>query len=468
VQRGGVAQPNLGLAYILTALERDGIDAHLLDLTFERQPLPPLGLQLRRLAPDLVGLSANSISLDDNLALAREVKRLRPGTHVILGGVHSTLLPLRTLAHACVDSVCIGEGEQSLPLFVRRGLQQTEGIWQRRDGALLTPPLRPYIADLDSLPFPDWSRWDLEPYRRSFILPDALWVLSSRGCIYRCSYCSNHALSKAVPGTYYRERSADNVVDEVLFNLEQRPVRSVFFESENMNLHHSDFLERFARRWRDAHLERRLVWGCKIRADLVTADWVREVRELGCVFVSMGLESGNETIRARYCKPIDDATFRRVCALLGDAGICVNLNIMVGTPLETADDVRQSVRLAESLRPTTTYYSYYVPLPCTPLGEMRAAPRTAAEERQLKRLLWRTRLRENLRLLASGLRRHRVTFLAEVARDTLRTLHSAGLHELAAFSPVKLIASSPVKNAYFRLTLGRPVAGKTSSSARGC
>ena len=453
VQRGGVAQPNLGLAYVLTVLRRDGVDAHLLDLTFERRPLPPLAAGLRRLAPDVVGFSVNSVSLEENVELAREVKRLRPATHVVFGGVHATLLPRETLRRPAVDAVCIGEGEEALSSYVRGGLRPTAGIWQRGGPVA---PLRPTIAELDALPFPDWSYWDLEPYRRSFILPEALWVLSSRGCVYRCTYCSNHALSQAVPGVYYRERSAESVVDEILHNLEQRPVRSVFFESENMNLHRGAFLERLGERWRREGLQRRLVWGCKIRADLVTASWVDAVRGLGCVFVSMGLESGSEAVRERYGKPISDGTFRRACGLLADAGISVNLNVMVGTPVETIADIERSVRLAESLRATTVYYSAYVPLPCTPLGEIPAPWRSAGEQRRLKLLLWRSRLRENLGLLAQGVRRYRARFLVHVARDAWRTLHSAGLREIAAFSPVKLLASSPVKSAYFRLALRGP------------
>jgi hypothetical protein len=220
-----------------------------------------------------------------------------------------------------------------------------------------------------------------------------------------------------------------------------------------MNLHRGAFLERLGQRWRGAALDRRLVWGCKIRADLVTPEWVEAARSLSCVFVSMGLESGSEAVRERYGKRISDGTFRRACGLLARAGICVNLNVMVGTPVETLEDIRLSVRLAESLRPTTVYYSSYVPLPCTALGQIPAQPRSFGDARRLRRLLWWSRVRENVGLLGQGLRRYRAAFVVDVARDALRTLRSAGLRELAAGSPIKLLASSPVKNAYFRQAL---------------
>lgn len=151
--------------------------------------------------------------------MQKKIKGVYPNVPIIYGGVHPTLLPEETIKHSLVDAICIGEGEKTIVEYLNR-LEKGEspnvkGIWYKENGKIVRNSLRPFIQNLDSLPFPNWDYWNIEKYFKTFFIPNSLSILSSRGCPYNCSFCSNRAIASAIPGRYYRIRFAENVIEEI-------------------------------------------------------------------------------------------------------------------------------------------------------------------------------------------------------------------------------------------------------------
>lgn len=191
-----VQQP-LGIAYLAAVLEKAHHEVKLVDAAALGYEKDDMIREIRSFSPDLVGISTTTASFSRGLAVAEAVKGQLDLT-VIVGGPHTTALPEETLRNACFDIGVIGEGEFTMLGVTHKlesdgDLADVKGIAYRKESSVRRNPARPYIRNLDSLPFP--ARHLLPPlavyrptpsaYKR---MPQAT-MITSRGCPYNCTFC---------------------------------------------------------------------------------------------------------------------------------------------------------------------------------------------------------------------------------------------------------------------------------------
>lgn len=372
------SSPNIGLAYIISSAEaRHKIS--LIDLTFHSYNwLSYAKEKLRHNPPDVVGISVTTFSFTTGLKIASLVKQLYPGVPVIFGGVHPTLLPEETINHSGVDAICIGEGEEAFLEYlsclqnhlVPKGVM---GIWYKEGDRVVKNLRRPFKEDLDSLPFPNWDYWEVEKYMKTNgFFVGTLTILASRGCPYDCAFCSNPAIQKAVPGRYYRLRSAENIIEEIKVNKKRYwklGFRNISFGDEIFGLD-SKQLDGFCNTYIEEKLNEDFSWTCGIRADLVNDPWAKKVAHAGCVMVYLGIESGDDYIRIQvYKKGITYQQIVDSARHLQNNNIVYQFSMMVGCQEETRETIEKSRQLVKELNPVMVHFSYYLPLPKTELAQ---------------------------------------------------------------------------------------------------
>ena len=225
---GGAPCSNIGLAYVVSSIEKRH-KVRLLDLSsYPGNYLKYIQKEIEGYKPDIAAFSTTTFTFQKSLEIARFIRTVYPNVPFIFGGIHPTLLPDETIEHPLVDTICIGEGERSFLEYLNK-LEEgkepdVEGIWYKdRNGRVHKNNLRPFEENIDGLPFPNWDHWDIKKYLEAnlYYFPGALKCLSSRGCPYNCSFCSNKAIRETIPGKYYRVRSAENIIDEIKFNREK-------------------------------------------------------------------------------------------------------------------------------------------------------------------------------------------------------------------------------------------------------
>ena len=209
---GDYELPNIGLAYLISSVELKHT-VRLIDTTFHVKNYQEYILEkIKDFHPDVVGFSTTTFNFKNSLKLAQFIKEAipDPDIHFVWGGIHPTLASEETLAEPLVDAICIGEGEISFLAYLDKiaaGQQpyDVEGIWFKdKQSNVVKNKLRPFIQDLDSLPFPSWDHFETKKYlefsRRGFMF------LASRGCPFSCTFCSSPAVGKLIPGKYHRTR----------------------------------------------------------------------------------------------------------------------------------------------------------------------------------------------------------------------------------------------------------------------
>ena len=335
----------------------------------------------RDFRPDVAAYSVITGSQRYYLGLNQRLKSEMPGVFSVFGGPHPTFFPEMVEADG-VNGICRGEGEEAMVDLVDALAEGGPGAalgvanWSFvRDGdrhsGVVNNPVRPYIEDLDSLPFPDRALvYERDPMAgRSKIKH----FLTGRGCPYNCTYCFNHALSEIYHGRgrRFRQRSVDHVIEEIHWVREHYPLEFVVFVDDTFVLSHewlTEFADKYPAKIRQAG--RPLPFFCNTRANLVTAEQVRLLKEAGCHSVSMGIETGDDRLRNDLLKRrMSKEQILEAARLIRGGGLHFTTTNMIGLPTSTLEDDFETLELNVQARPSYAHVFIFQPYPRTELGE---------------------------------------------------------------------------------------------------
>jgi anaerobic magnesium-protoporphyrin IX monomethyl ester cyclase len=359
--------PPLGVGYIAASLLSSGHEVRLIDCTFlTRKQAMHQALEAQA---EVVGIYCMVTMLEDCFWFARGLRshcRL-----LIAGGPLPSCDPDPFLE--AFDVVVRGEGEETMDELLQaysraEDLRKVKGI-VRRSGAthgkedIVFTPERPLIRDLDHIPFParellpneDYIRYGKRKYGYAVTT-----VLSTRGCPFRCEFCSN-----VVYGGSYRERSPANVVDEIERVLKLGYER-VSFADDVFTLKRShllgicDEIER-----RGLHFQ----WECLGRVDAMDEATAQRMKAAGCTRIYFGIESGNEAILKLMDKKITLEEARLAAEAAHRAGLEVGAFFILFYPGDTQETVLETLRFAGSLPLDYLGLTMPYPLPGTALLE---------------------------------------------------------------------------------------------------
>ncbi len=348
-------------------------DAKILDLLFHRKDWQQLVLEeIKKEKPDLIGFSMLSFNYQAILGIARFIKQ-HSTIPIIAGGVHVILSPQEVLSNQEIDIVCIGEGEYVLKELLDNSLDRSgvDGIWYKDNGEIMKNKPRQLITDLDELAFPDFDDFDIQ--KCLFIYNNHLSIMASRGCPYSCSYCNNHALRRILKGTYVRFRSVENVIEEIDERITQyydKGFRYFYFFDDTFILN-KDYVLKFCKQFKEKGFHKLLRWNVNIRANLVTDELMKALKDAGCYQVRMGIESGNEFIRNTiYHREMANQEIYDAVDIIKKNNLQLRLYFMVGAPPETIEMMHESLRMAQSLNADEIFFGVLYPLPGTDIRKL--------------------------------------------------------------------------------------------------
>jgi radical SAM superfamily enzyme YgiQ (UPF0313 family) len=313
-----VDMPPLGLLYLGTVLQEEGFDVSIVDMNIlhsaeERQRAEG---EILEQCPGMLGISAMTPTYPEALRLGRRVRQqLAERCVVVMGGYHPIFLPEDALLAGGADVVIRGEAERILPDVARvvasgsypHGLERVSSISFLVNGQPFhNPPPLARVAELDAVPFPDRNLVDFTKYRN----PST--VVSSRGCMARCSFCAAGAWGGMAM------RSPANVAQEVERMIEAYGFRHIFFVDNTFTVSKRRTLEILERL--DA-LSGPVTFGLETRAPQVDEDLIRALAQKGCVAIQFGVESGNVEILRKARKGITLSQVESATALCLQWGI---------------------------------------------------------------------------------------------------------------------------------------------------
>jgi anaerobic magnesium-protoporphyrin IX monomethyl ester cyclase len=292
------------------------------------------------------------------------------GCRVLVAGSDATDHAEEYLA-AGADAVMRGEAEETLrevmDAWTGRRPAPSEaiaGLAYRQDGRTVRTGARPFLRDLDALPFPAWDLVDVESYRRLWRERHGYFSMNlatTRGCPYHCNWCA-----KPIYGQRYAVRSPENVADEMAWLKRTYGPDHLSFVDDIFGLK-PGWVERFAEVV--AARGARLPFKCLSRVDLLAPPVVGALREAGCRTVWVGAESGSQKVLDAMEKGTRVEQIRESARRLHEAGLEVGFFLQFGYPGETSEDIERTIDLVRECRPDDIGISVSYPLPGTPFYE---------------------------------------------------------------------------------------------------
>lgn len=346
--------PPLGLLYIASSLrERRGDDVRVIDAFCENLTGLELIERVVEADPRVFGMNCSTHTFLSTIETMRALKERLPGTKLVLGGYHATFASERILReYPFIDFVLCGEGEISFPKLLER-IEEDEtpsdvdGIVFEDNGEIINRPFK-LIDDLDSLPFPArelTDRVEYGYYHQNIKLTFGRFttICTSRGCPYRCTYCSCAELSLR----RWRARSAENVIDEM---------ESLYNQGYECCVVVDDNFTQNRRRVEEicGLIRRRKIdmqFYCEGRVDVSSYEMLKQMKDSGFNVMYYGVESASQKVLDYYKKNITPEKSRKAIENAKKAGMLVVTSYIIGAPVESREDIQKTIDFIKDSRP---------------------------------------------------------------------------------------------------------------------
>ncbi len=355
-----IVSPPIGMAYIASSLLEAKIDVRCVDSTGEAPfqkniivgtDLYSYGLSVDEIvqkvgSSDVIGVS---VGFSNTWPLAKEIirkiRKQNPGSWIICGGEHITAIPEFCLSDCPEIDICVlGEGDETMVALVQAKKQNgdlalVKGIYYNDNGAIKKNERRGRIKEIDQIPWPAWHLIPLENYLSNGlgygINPGrSMPLLATRGCPFRCTFCSNPTMWNAK----WQARDVRDVLDEIQHYVEKYGAQNIDFYDLTTVIR-KDWIIEFCKGAIARNLNVRWQMPSGTRSEALDAEVLELMSQAGVQHLVYAPESGSDRTLKEVKKKIDlDKMTDSVRAAMR-FGIKVKLNIVIGFPKDTKMDI---------------------------------------------------------------------------------------------------------------------------------
>ncbi len=398
---------HMGLGYLAGSLLAHGYECEIWDASVESE-FETLDEKLGRDPFDVVCLSAPTPLIVQAWEAAATAKR--HGVITILGGPHLTLMPHESMEKAQVDLVVRGEGEYTI-IEIMRALEKELSIvnsqlsiqnpkskiqnpkskiepcffgpeagwgrilglsWRNKEGKILHNLDRPLPDDIDAIPFPAFQLFKIDRYTNLNPLTDGLdmharafTIVTSRGCPYKCTYCS-----KPITGDTWRGRSVDNVIAEWEWLVKDLGATEIGITDDiwNLDKNRAKELCRALIKANLNHVPWVTIHGMKVNN--TDAELFKLMKQAGCKRVGFGVENGDDWMLRHVIKKGQTVDMVRQAFKWSKEAKLQTMGFFIfGMPGETEESMEKTIRLSLQLDPDLAHFMMAAPFPGTEMWE---------------------------------------------------------------------------------------------------
>jgi radical SAM superfamily enzyme YgiQ (UPF0313 family) len=371
--------PQIGLLTLASHLLDNGFDAFICDLTLDNQSyyLNHVLSEIEKKKPEIVGFGVRSMEFPTTRMLLCEIRKRYKDILLVAGGPQATHSPDETAPY--VDFGVIGDGEdpcleiaRAVADGKRESIESLPNVFFMKNGEIIKNPIGP-MFDLTQSPMSRYELFDERHYtHHSFldIVPNSSVCgvfEGSRGCPYRCTYCSNTALMDLNKGNgkWRREKPAPQLRKEIDDFKSRYDMDMMYFVDEvimTTDARTQELMENLE--------DLKVPFVFMERPELIRETRVKHMKAAGAYSCSIGVESAGEEFREKLLlRNTPDEKIKKSYKMMRDQGIKTHSFIMMGLPEQTEEIMAETFRLLQELQPSSAQATTFFPLPGTVLHD---------------------------------------------------------------------------------------------------
>ncbi|WP_420264236.1 B12-binding domain-containing radical SAM protein [Candidatus Magnetominusculus dajiuhuensis] len=334
-------------------------------------PYDDLKERVSKFKPDLIAFTSYSFNIGIQRKLLSPLKKEFPEIKVIAGGVQVCLNPEDSINEPYIDMICNGEGEELIKevcsrIETRENMENIKGLWIKKDNAIIRNGITDKVdinknptLNLDSYdPVQIYGLYEGHAYRMGHIE-------TTRGCPYNCSYCGSGAMRevyrKSGDNRYIRHKDPVKLIQECTELKEKYNLEMFYFQDGTFTAKPLSLLEKLAPLYRK---EVGLPFIALVRPETISKRVAELLGIMGCVHVSIGVESGVQSYREKVLnRRMSNQTIIDAVRFLRANNIHVSTYNMIGLPGMDRKHVFETIKLNKEAKPNSSIVSIFLPFP---------------------------------------------------------------------------------------------------------
>lgn len=352
--KSGYAQH--GLCHISACLKEEGHEVSLIDLRqlFGWHELP---LVLRKIKPEIVGITVMSMDFDAAIASARIIKETDRSIKVVVGGIHPSIMESEFIENRDIDYIFKGEAEITFPQVLK----------DIKNGSIKEKVIIGEKPNLDKIPFEDRHLFKtLESPWAPFLRMPFITTVAGRGCVYNCNFCQ--PAERKLFGSRVRRVSPERLMEELTVTKKTIGLESLMIHDDCL-VEDVKWVRRFLKLYAASRFRKPFV--CQARADIVVKNpaLFKDMKKCGLSLLLIGFESGSQRLLDFLRKGTTVGENYKAAEICKKLGIRIFANFMLGIPTETKEETMETVKMIKKIRPYIPSPAFYTPFPGSDLFE---------------------------------------------------------------------------------------------------
>lgn len=335
------------------------------------KPYDDLKVCVGKFKPDLLAFSFYATNVDLQRQLLIPLKQEFPEIKILAGGVQVCLNPEESIQESYIDMICNGEGEELIKEVCRKidlgeDLGAVKGLWLKRGSEIVCNGITDK-TDINKLPTINLDSYD--PIQIHGLYEGRAYrmghIESTRGCPYDCSYCGSGTLRTAYKnagdGGYIRHKDPVKLVQECVELKNKYNLEMFYFQDGTFTAKPIKLFEELAPLYRD---KVGLPFIALVRPETITKRVAELLGIMGCVHVSIGVESGIQSYREEVLnRKMSNEKIIEATRFLRESNIHVSAYNMIGLPGMDRKHVFATIKLNKEAKPNSSIISIFIPFP---------------------------------------------------------------------------------------------------------
>lgn len=356
----------IGILYVAAYLLKAGYEVEIIDCIGDNLSRVQCNERIIKSKANTFGIGGLIMAFNNVVEISYMIRNAYPDVLIFAGNTVASTIPEILINNSAVQIVVMWEGEYTTVNLMnayknKKSFETVNGIaFNNENGKFIKTPDQPVIKNLDELTFPAWDLISMKKYldfNRSYFP-----ISTVRGCPYNCTFCCKTFLLNKV-----RARSPKHIMDE-LIEAKKRYNIKIFAPFDDLFVYNKKRVLEFCDLKMKTPEIRDLPWECSARVNLLSEDLVKKMAKAKCIWIGVGLESGDQDILNGYRKGITIEQQHKAIKLLKKYNIEVNLgsSYLIGAINETYKTIKKSAKFAK--KHGIKYTPHYVtPYPGTVL-----------------------------------------------------------------------------------------------------